>query len=184
MELSRFYHSSLDSLQGRPRIPTPFCLWIAAARTRGSRIRFSITQARLTVLTQMSANSAPIVGTSPLTPGRPIYFVCPCRLSSAQSPIIFLAESRKEKRQHQLGDPVEIECEKKPPVYEGPTSGGADKFWVSTRQLFPYTIAQGVARYSTRTRMRQIFCFVSMVSTGNLLRNPFEFHVRLYFLLR
>jgi hypothetical protein len=58
-----------------------------------------------------------------------------------------------------MGGPVEIECEKKAPVYEGPTSGVEDKFWVSTRQLFPYTSMQGVARYSTRTRMRQNLLF-------------------------
>jgi len=37
-------------------------------------------------------------------------------LERAQSPIVLLAESIKEKRQRQTGDPVEIECEKKPPV--------------------------------------------------------------------
>ena len=42
-------------------------------------------------------------------------------LQRGQRPTIFLAESIKEKRQCQMGDPVEIECENQPPVYEGPS---------------------------------------------------------------
>ena len=42
-------------------------------------------------------------------------------LQRGQCPSIFLAESIKEKRQCQMGDPVEIECENQPPVYEGLT---------------------------------------------------------------
>src|SRR6266478_2771787 len=59
---------------------------------------------------------------SPLTPAADL-FRLPFNISlqRGQCPVVFFAKSIKKKRQRQMGDPVEIECENKPPVDEGPT---------------------------------------------------------------